>query len=93
MEGFGLPVIESLSHGKPCICSSRGALGESASGGGCIALEQMDAPSIAAAMTRLLEAPTFAADLASQARHRHFPTWNSYSKQLLTWLEELRRRP
>jgi hypothetical protein len=53
----------------------------------------MDAPSIAAAMTRLLEAPTFAADLASQARHRHFPTWNSYSKQLLTWLEELRRRP
>lgn len=92
MEGFGLPVIESLSHGKPCICSSRGALGESASGGGCIALQQTDAPSIAAAMTRLLEAPTFAADLASQARHRQFPTWNSYSRQLLTWIEELRRR-
>ena len=30
MEGFGLPVIESLAHGKPCICSARGAIGESA---------------------------------------------------------------
>ena len=27
IEGFGLPVLESLRHGKPCVCSARGALG------------------------------------------------------------------
>jgi glycosyltransferase involved in cell wall biosynthesis len=33
-EGFGLPVLESLAHGRPCVCSARGATGESARGGG-----------------------------------------------------------
>jgi glycosyltransferase involved in cell wall biosynthesis len=92
IEGFGLPVIESLSHGKPCICSARGALGESASGGGCIALEQLDSPAIAAAMPRLLEDSAFAAGLAAQARQRQFPTWKSYATQLVAWFEELRTR-
>jgi glycosyltransferase involved in cell wall biosynthesis len=39
LEGFGLPVLESLALGKPCICSARGPVGESARGGGCVALE------------------------------------------------------
>ena len=30
IEGFGLPVLESLARGKPCVCSGQGALGESA---------------------------------------------------------------
>ena len=28
MEGFGLPIIESLSYGKPCICANFGAMSE-----------------------------------------------------------------
>ena len=28
MEGFGLPIAESLWHGKPCVCGDNGALGE-----------------------------------------------------------------
>jgi glycosyltransferase involved in cell wall biosynthesis len=36
MEGFGLPIAESLIHGKPCICGGNGALGEVARGGGCL---------------------------------------------------------
>lgn len=34
-EGFGLPVAESLWHGKPCLTTSNGALGELVAGGGC----------------------------------------------------------
>jgi glycosyltransferase involved in cell wall biosynthesis len=35
-EGFGLPILESLIRGKPCICGMNGALGEVSSGGGCL---------------------------------------------------------
>ena len=41
MEGFGFPVLESLSYGKPCIASAQGALGESTRGGGCLGLERV----------------------------------------------------
>ena len=34
MEGFGLPILESLSRGKPCICGDNGALGEVSVGRG-----------------------------------------------------------
>jgi len=34
-EGFGLPVLESLWHHRPCVCSMEGAIGELATGGGC----------------------------------------------------------
>jgi glycosyltransferase involved in cell wall biosynthesis len=91
MEGFGLPVIESLAHGKPCICSARGALGESAQGGGCIGLETMEAPSIAAAMTRLIHDPQESATLSAQARARRFKTWNEYADELGAWIDELRK--
>ena len=80
MEGFGLPVLESLSHGKPCICSAHSALGECVHGGGCLALDHVDAPSLAAAIERLLsdpdrlEALTRAASGASSRRGPPTPT-------------------
>jgi glycosyltransferase involved in cell wall biosynthesis len=91
MEGFGLPVIESLAHGKPCICSAYGALGESAQGGGCIGLCTMDASSIAAAMTRLFHAPKEMTALRTEARARRFKTWDEYANELTAWIAELRR--
>jgi glycosyltransferase involved in cell wall biosynthesis len=92
MEGFGLPVIESLAHGKPCICSARGALGESARGGGCLALDHVDPASLAAAISRLLTDPRELTALAAAARARKFRTWSDYATDLTTWLHTLRRR-
>lgn len=90
IEGFGLPVIESLAHGKPCVCSARGALGESARGGGCVMLESVDAASLATAIGRLLAQPAEIEALAAQARTRHFNTWSHYAHDLVAWLQELR---
>lgn len=92
IEGFGLPVIESLAHGKPCICSARGAIGESARGGGCVMLPSPDADSLAEAIGRLLNMPGEREALATAARGRRFRTWPQYADELLAWMQGLRRR-
>jgi glycosyltransferase involved in cell wall biosynthesis len=88
-EGFGLPVLESLSHGKPCVCSARGAIGESARPGGCVTLEAMDAASLASAIARLLESPAELAALATAARRRPGRSWARYAEELRAWMERL----
>jgi len=92
LEGFGLPVLESLQHGKPCICSGRGALGESARGGGCVTLPSVDAASLAAAIRRLLQHPSEVAALSAQARQRPFKSWSDYAHELTDWMAALPRR-
>jgi glycosyltransferase involved in cell wall biosynthesis len=92
IEGFGLPVLESLAYRKPCICSAHGALGEAARDGGCIALDRVDAPSIAHAISRLLSTPSALAALTDAARARRFRTWSDYARDLATWLTTLDRR-
>ncbi|MBI4626067.1 MAG: glycosyltransferase [Verrucomicrobia bacterium] len=90
IEGFGLPVIESLAHGKPCVCSAGGALGESARGGGCVALDTVDARNLAGAIGRLLAAPAELSALTAAARSRRFKTWADYAAELTTWMRGLR---
>ena len=92
MEGFGLPVIESVAHGKPCICASRGALGESAKGGGCLSVRRADAESLAAAIASLLHSPEMLARLAQEARARRLKSWADYAYELTTWIRTLQRR-
>ncbi len=91
-EGFGLPVIESLQHGKPCVCSAHGALGESAREGGCVALEAVDAASLATALRRLLRHPAEITALAAAARTRTFRSWADYAQDLTAWMSSLRQR-
>lgn len=92
MEGFGLPVLESVAQGRPCICSARGALGESTRGGGCLALDTVDAPSLAAGISQLLDSPERLTALAAEARAREFRTWSDYAYDLRQWLATLARR-
>lgn len=92
IEGFGMPVLESLSYGKPCVCSGHGALGESAHGGGCLPLESVHAASLAAALRRLLGQPAELAALAAAARTRHLKTWPEYAAEFTAWMNALPRR-
>jgi glycosyltransferase involved in cell wall biosynthesis len=93
LEGFGLPVIESLSHGRPCICSAQGALGEVARGGGCLALPSVDAVSLAAAIEHLLADRPARSALGAVALTRKFKTWSDYARELEAWMPTLSRRP
>src|SRR6476646_11272896 len=77
-EGFGLPIAESLWHGKPCVCGGNGALGEVARGGGCLIVDQTKTEELADGIRRLLSDTKLYAGLASEARARKFRSWADY---------------
>lgn len=92
IEGFGLPVLESLQHGKPCLCSAEGAVGEAAREGGCLTLKTVDATQLKAAIARLLKSPSLLESMAALARGRRYKTWPEYVTELTTWMQTLNRR-
>jgi glycosyltransferase involved in cell wall biosynthesis len=82
LEGFGLPIIESLWHGRPVVCGGNGALGETATGGGCETVETSSVESLADGLRCLLTSESRYHDLCGQAQTRKFRTWEDYRKDL-----------
>jgi len=83
-EGFGLPIVESLIRGKPCVCGMNGALGEVSKGGGCLTLEnQGDPVELARAIKRLLRDEPLRQRLSAEGTKRDFGTWKRYSSDLM----------
>jgi glycosyltransferase involved in cell wall biosynthesis len=92
LEGFGLPVLESLSYGRPCVCAGHGALGEAARGGGCLTLEAVDSERLRSAIGGLLGDGALLGRLAAAARERRFKTWDDYVRELVDWSGTLARK-
>ena len=86
-EGFGLPILESLWHCRPCVCGANGALGEVASGGGCLLVNQEDAVALANGMRQLLQDRQTYHRLYEEARNRTFRSWDNYTDDLLKELQ------
>ncbi len=86
IEGFGMPILESLWHGRPCICSRENALGELASGGGCLPTDVRDEQALADAIHRLATDRGLLATLTEEAVQRKITTWNEYVEGLLSIL-------
>jgi glycosyltransferase involved in cell wall biosynthesis len=82
LEGFGLPIIESLWHGRPVICGRNGAIGEVASGGGCYQIDQNNKDELAQAIRRLLTDPSTYHRLYEEGRARSFRPWDNYLNDL-----------
>ncbi len=90
MEGYGLPIVESLVHGKPCICGGNGALGEVARGGGCLIVDQTSAGALAEGIKMLLLDQQLYSRLSNEARARKFRSWSDYIDKFLGHLDLLR---
>jgi glycosyltransferase involved in cell wall biosynthesis len=78
-EGFGLPIIESLFFGKPCICHSTGAIAEIAKGGGCLMIDTFDATEIEISIKNLFRNGSLRKKLIQEAAQRKFRTWEDYA--------------
>ena len=89
MEGYGLPIVESLLHGKPCVCGGNGALGEVARDGGCLIVDQTNSAALADGIKTLLQDRELYSRLVEEARARKFRAWSEY---IDSFLEHLRPR-
>ncbi|MCA0405030.1 MAG: FkbM family methyltransferase [Proteobacteria bacterium] len=78
-EGFGLPIVESLSFGKPCICANFGAMAEAGAGGGCEMIDIRSPEAIADALERLVFDTQAYEALAQAARQRKVADWREYA--------------
>ena len=82
-EGFGLPILESLWHGRPCVCGANGAIGEVAAAGGCLTVDQTDPAALAAGMERLLNDTPLYQKLCAEAEARPFGSWEQLAREIL----------
>jgi len=87
-EGFGLPILESLWHARPCLCADFGAMRQVAEGGGCTTVDVRGVEPLAAAIVRLAEDPHERRRLSEEAVGRRFKTWNHYAADVLVRLNE-----
>jgi glycosyltransferase involved in cell wall biosynthesis len=74
-EGCGLPLLESLWMGVPCVCSDLPVLRENADDGGCLSVAVNDRAAWCDAVRRILTDDSFQARLAQEATSRPLPTW------------------
>jgi glycosyltransferase involved in cell wall biosynthesis len=81
-EGYGLPVVESLSRGVPVITSDYGSTAEIAQAGGCLVVDPRDDGSITDAMRALLIDDALHARLVAETRLRPQRGWTDYADEL-----------
>ena len=88
-EGYGLPIIESLFHGKPCLCSNNSPMKEIADGGGCMAINFEDLEKIKNALLDLTNTDNDTLKrLSNEAKNRHFSSWDDYANKLLDQMDQ-----
>lgn len=86
IEGFGMPIVESLWHGKPVLCHKGGVMRELALKGGCLMANVNDPEEFAAILARLATDVSLYKKLSTQAVQRPVRTWDSYANEVLTIL-------
>jgi glycosyltransferase involved in cell wall biosynthesis len=85
-EGCGLPLLESLWMGVPCVCSDLPVLREN-TGGGCLPVAPNDRAAWTAALRQVLTDDTLNVRLGIEALTRPLPTWAGAAQVLRAELE------
>lgn len=93
VEGYGMPIVESLWHARPCICHNGGVMAELAAEGGCRTVDMTDSAALAEMIRTLAGDRAQYQQLAEEAVVRPILTWRSYARELLRQLASHRPRP
>ena len=91
IEGFGMPIIESLWFARPCLCSNQGSIGELGGKGGCCLTDVLDEKAMAGSLYRLITDEDYCRKLQDEAIHRRITTWEEYTSSLISHLLETRK--
>lgn len=83
VEGFGMPVLESIWYAKPCICSTEGTMGDLAKEGGCLVTDVLEPKKLSAAIYQLATDDKLFIRLSSEAIHRKIKIWKEYTDMFL----------
>ncbi len=86
-EGCGLPVLESLWRGLPCVCSDLPVLRENTEDGGCLVLPLNDQAAWRDGLRDLMTDDEAWLDLAKTAGTRPLPTWVDTARVIRHTLE------
>ena len=81
-EGYGLPVVESLTLGTPVIATGYGSVAELAEDGGLLLVDPRSDDDLVAAMRLLLTDDDELARLRKEALARPVRTWDDYAAEL-----------
>jgi glycosyltransferase involved in cell wall biosynthesis len=89
-EGFGMPILDAMSHGVPIITSNCSAMPEVA-GDAALLVDPHEESSIAEALTRLINGPALRDELTQRGRARAAQlTWDRTVRSTWAVYEELR---
>ena len=81
-EGCGLPLLESLWRGVPCVCSDLPVLRENADGGGCLPVALHDSAAWKDALRRIIRDDALHRRLGAEATSRPLPAWADAARSL-----------
>ena len=82
-EGFGLPIVESLWHGKPVICDHQRAINEIAKDGGCLQVDVLNVEQLAEAIVTLATDFDVYLSKCREIKNRSFRTWEDYVSDIV----------
>jgi glycosyltransferase involved in cell wall biosynthesis len=82
-EGCGLPLLEALWRGVPCVASDLPVLRENAGGGGCLMAGVNDSAEWQAKLRRVLTDVEENRRLQREAMARPLPRWTDTAQTLL----------
>ena len=87
IEGFGLPIVESLWFGKPCIFSNGGAMAELSGLPGCIAVDTTSTDILEETIKTLIENPRTLRDYCEKILRSELSTWKEYAQRFCCELD------